>query len=214
MNCSNRAVRTRLTPGLIVLAILTGSAQAQPAKKVDFAHDIVPLLKARCAECHTNGKYKGSFSLDTRADVLKTKAVVPGKSADSELIKRITSTDPDVRMPPKGEPLSAKEVALLKAWIDQGFAWEEGFSFKVADLRRRRSSRAGPTLPPARDGRDHPIDRILDAYFAQHKVAPPDAARRRGLRPPRLPRPDRPAAGARGAGRLPEGHRRRQARSA
>src|SRR5206468_11673466 len=93
---------------LVALLLLTVPGRAQPAKKVDFAHDVAPLLKTRCAECHTNGKYKGSFSLDTRADVLRKKAVVPGKSADSELIKRITSTDKDVRMPSKGEPLTAK----------------------------------------------------------------------------------------------------------
>jgi hypothetical protein len=162
----------RSSLGLIVVIVLAAPSRAEPAKKVDFAHDIVPLLKARCAECHTNGKYKGSFSLDARADVLKKKAVVPGKSADSEIIKRVTSTDADLRMPQKGEPLSAKEVELLRAWIDQGFAWEEGFSFKaatyVAPLKPRR-----PTLPPARDGHDHPIDRILDAYFARQKVQPP-----------------------------------------
>src|SRR5437773_9277924 len=118
--------------GLLALAALAGPGRAEPATKIDFAHDVLPLLKARCAECHTNGKYKGSFSLDTRADVLKKQAVVPGKSGDSELIKRVTSADKDVRMPAKGEPLSAKEVALLRAWIDQGFAWEEGFSFKAA----------------------------------------------------------------------------------
>jgi hypothetical protein len=158
--------------GLLMLATLPGPVRAEPVKRVDFAHDIVPLLKARCAECHTNGKYKSSFSLDTRGDILKKKAVVPGKSADSEIIRRVTSTDKDVRMPPKGEPLSAKEVELLRAWIDQGFAWEEGFSFKVGDyvppLKPRR-----PTLPPARDGRDHPIDRILDDYLARHKVPRP-----------------------------------------
>jgi hypothetical protein len=167
MNCSIRAALC----GLTALTVLTGQAAAQPAK-IDFAHDIVPLLKARCAECHTNGKYKGSFSLDTRADVLRKKAVVIGKSVDSELIKRVTSTDKDKRMPAKGEPLTAKEIALLRAWIDQGFAWEDGFSFKVADyvppLRPRR-----PTLPPIREGRNHPIDRIIDAYFSQHKVAWP-----------------------------------------
>src|SRR5262249_14730132 len=95
-----------------------------------------------------------------------------GKSGDSELIKRVTSADKDVRMPAKGDPLSAKEIALLRAWIDQGFAWEEGFSFKVANyvppLKPRR-----PTLPLARNGRDHPIDRLVDAYFAAHKVQPP-----------------------------------------
>ncbi len=158
--------------GALALAILAGRGVAQPPQKIDFAHDIVPLLKARCAQCHTNGKYKGSFSLDTRADVLKKKAVIPGKSGASELVKRVTSTDKDVRMPSKGEPLSAREIALLRAWIDEGFAWEEGFSFKVADyvppLRPRR-----PVLPAARNGRDHPIDRIIDAYFAQHKIQPP-----------------------------------------
>jgi hypothetical protein len=172
MSCSMPAGLARLLLGLISLAFPTAVACAEPPKKVDFAHDILPLLKARCAECHTNGKYKGSLSLDTRADILKKKAVVPGKSAESELIKRVTSSDKDERMPQKGEPLSAKEVELLRAWIDQGFAWEEGFSFKaatyVAPLKPRRLA-----LPPGADRRGHPIDRILDAYFAQQKVPIP-----------------------------------------
>jgi hypothetical protein len=158
--------------GLFVLAAHANAGQAQPSRKVDFAHDIVPLLQARCGECHTGGKVKGSFSLDTREDVLKKKAVVPGKSAESELIRRVTSTDPEERMPAKGEPLTAKQVELLKAWIDQGFVWDEGFSFRagtyVVPLKPRR-----PALPPARDGRDHPIDRIVDAYSAKNKVQPP-----------------------------------------
>src|SRR5215470_3149198 len=110
---------------------LFADVASQVAAKIDFAHQIVPLLKARCAECHTAGKFKGSFSLDTREDVLKKKAVVPGKSGESELIRRVTSKDPDERMPAKGEPLTAKQVALLRAWIDQGFVWEEGFSFRA-----------------------------------------------------------------------------------
>lgn len=155
--------------GLVLAASL---ASAQPPKKVDFAHEIVPLLKARCAECHTGGKYKGSFSLDTREDVLKAKAVVPGKSEASELIKRVLSKDKDMRMPAKGEPLSAKEVDLLRAWIDQGFAWEEGFSFRagtyVARLKPRR-----PNMPKAIEGREHPIDRFIDAYYLTNKVERP-----------------------------------------
>src|SRR5947209_1965810 len=156
---------------LALLAPHPAPAQTSP-KRVDFAHDIVPLLKARCAECHTSGKYKGSLSLDTRADALKAKVVVPGKSAASEMIKRVTSTDKDVRMPPKGEPLTAKQIALLRAWIDEGFTWEEGFSFRggtyVVPLKPRR-----PSLPIARDGREHPIDRIVDASLGQNKVERP-----------------------------------------
>jgi hypothetical protein len=158
------------------LAFFSVSALPCPGQtelaRVDFAHDIVPLLKARCAECHTSGKYKGSFSLDTREEVLKKKAVVPGKSADSELIRRVTSTDPSERMPNKGDPLTAKQIDLLKRWIDQGFVWDEGFSFRsgtyVVPLKPRRLP-----LPSARDGHDHPIDRIMDAYFAKNKTKPP-----------------------------------------
>src|SRR5437762_9073372 len=101
---------------LLVLSIAP-ALDAQAPAKIDFAHDVLPILKARCAECHTNGKYKGSFSLDTREEILKKNAVVPGKSADSELFKRGTSKDADFRMPPKGNPLSAKEIGLVKACI-------------------------------------------------------------------------------------------------
>src|SRR5262249_5906266 len=95
----------------LLAALTLPVAHAQQTKpKVDFAHDIAPLLKARCGECHTNGTYKASVSMDTREDLLKSKVVVPGKSAASELIKRVTSADKEERMPPKGEPLSAKEI--------------------------------------------------------------------------------------------------------
>jgi hypothetical protein len=146
--------------------------QAEAPKPIDFAHDIVPLLKARCAECHTNGKHKGSLSLDTRQAILRAKVVVPGESSASELVKRITSRAADQRMPPKGERLSAREVALVRAWIDQGLPWQEGFTFAagsfVPPLKPRR-----PSLPPAHEGRDHPIDRILDAYYPRHQLTPP-----------------------------------------
>src|SRR5690242_10818108 len=141
---------------------------ADPPKPVDFAHDVVPILRANCAKCHTNGTYKGSVSFDTRPDLVK-KAAVPGKAASSEMIRRVTSNDPDERMPPKGPRLADRDVQTLRAWIDQGAAWEPGFSFKartyVAPLRPRR-----PEIPA---GNGHPIDRILAKYFADHTVTPP-----------------------------------------
>jgi hypothetical protein len=157
---------------LALLLTLAPDAVGQEKGKVDFSHDVLPVLKAKCAKCHTNGTYKGGVSMDTRAELLKSKVVVPGKSGESELIKRVTNPDPELRMPPKAEPLPAKEVAALKAWIDGGLEWEAGFSFKppsyVAPLRPRR-----PTLPAAVAGRDHPIDRIVDPYFAANKVPLP-----------------------------------------
>src|SRR5262249_37709244 len=157
---------------LLVVASLALAGPTPAADAVDFAHDILPLLKARCAECHTNGKYKGGVSFDTRAALLKSKAVVPGNSAPSEATARATAKDDAERMPPKGTPLTEKEVALLRAWIDQGVSWQEGFSFAkagyVAPLFPRR-----PELPPARDGHTNPIDRIVDAYSQQPRIPPP-----------------------------------------
>src|SRR5262245_55181376 len=121
-------------------------ARAQPPKKIDFIHDIVPIIKSRCAECHTNGKYKGSLSLDTRESVLKKKVIVPGKSGESKLFRKVSSKDAEERMPPKGEPLTARQLELIRTWIDEGMTWEPGFSFKVSDyiapLRPRR-----PAIP-------------------------------------------------------------------
>src|SRR5919204_2428403 len=92
----------------LTAALLTAPAPA--AEPVDFAHDVLPLLKARCSECHTNGKYKGGLNLDTRASALKSKAIVPGDGGKSELVARVSSKDPEFRMPPKGPPLTEKEV--------------------------------------------------------------------------------------------------------
>lgn len=166
----------RLNPLLVLIAVhwATALAAAQP-KPIDFAHDIVPILKARCAECHTNGTYKSSLSLDTREAILRKKAAVPGKSSESELFKRITSSDKEMRMPPKDPPLTAKEIDLVRTWIDQGLKWEDGFTFKktvyLAPLKPRRVE-----LPPIVKGRAHPIDRLVDAYFAKNKLAFPEPA--------------------------------------
>lgn len=147
-------------------------AATAPGAAPDFAHDVLPLLKTRCAECHTNGTYKGSFSLDTREAALESEAIVPGQGGASPLVERVTSTDPELRMPPKGPPLAAAEVATLRRWIDAGAPWQAGFSFKQAayeaPLRPRR-----PTLPAARPGWEHPIDRIVAQYFADKKLPPP-----------------------------------------
>jgi hypothetical protein len=157
----------------LAVAVGANSLSAQPPDKgTDFAHEVVPILKTKCAKCHTNGTYKGGISFDTREDLLKAKAAVPGKSGASELLKRVRSTDDEVRMPPpKAEPLTAKEVAVLAKWIDDGLPWEPGFTFKLVNYAAPLKPRK-VVLPPAQPGREHPIDRILGAYFAANKVAP------------------------------------------
>ncbi len=141
---------------------------------IDFSHQIVPILRAHCAECHTGEKKKGGFSMNTRESFIAGgedgKAVELGNSAKSKLIASVISTDPDAQMPPKGPRLSAEKIALLKAWIDAQLPWDSGFAFKrpayEPPLKPRR-----PELPLIVDGRENPVDRILDAYLAKNKLS-------------------------------------------
>jgi hypothetical protein len=162
--------------GLLVVTSSPVTAQqpVQKDDKTDFAHAVVPILKAKCAKCHTNGTYKGALSFDTREELLKSKVAVPGKSGESELIKRVTTKDKEQRMPPAGDPLTEKEIGVLRKWVDDGLPWEPGFTFKpatfVAPLKPRKV-----VLPAAKAGREHPIDRIVDAYFTANKVTAPQS---------------------------------------
>ncbi len=161
-------------------ALAVTLAVAQPAiaaaAKADFSHQIVPILREHCAECHAGDKKKGSFSMNDRASLLaggeSGKAVIPGNAAKSPLIDAVTTKDPDKQMPPKGARLAPEKVKLLREWIDAGLPWEEGFAFKKPayepPLKPRR-----PTLPPVVAGRSNPVDRILDADLARRKAATP-----------------------------------------
>ncbi|MCY2939679.1 MAG: PSD1 and planctomycete cytochrome C domain-containing protein [Planctomycetota bacterium] len=158
---------------IAAMAWIVNAGIAQKNEPVDFAHNVAPIIRLRCAECHTSGKYKGAFSMDTREDMLKSMAIKPGKSATSELIGRVVSDKPDHRMPPKGDRLTSKQVDLLKAWIDQGLPWEPGYSFKTSSYLPPLEPRK-VALPASIQGREHPIDRILDVYHARNKQKEPD----------------------------------------
>ena len=161
---------------LSILFLLSSALSARAA--VDFSHQIVPILREHCAECHAGDKKKGGFSFNDRAALLEGSengaVVVAGKAGMSRMIEVILSTDSDEQMPPKGKRVPADQIALLKEWIDSGIAWEEGFAFKKPAYEPPLKPRS-PTLPAAVDGRTHPIDRILDAHLAAKKQTRPAA---------------------------------------
>ena len=160
----------------LVGCFLTASLGAAP---VDFAHEVVPILRKHCGECHTGDKKKGSFSMNTRATLLEGgengAVLFPGQAAKGRLLESIVSEDPDERMPPKGARVSPAEVAVLRTWVEQGAVWTEGFAFKQPayepPLRPRR-----PVLPEAKSGRGHPIDRVLDGWLATKGAPTPPPA--------------------------------------
>jgi len=92
-------------------------------------------------------------------------AAKPGDGAGSLIYELISSKDPDERMPSKGDPLKSEEIALLKAWIDEGIAWPKGYNF--AEWRRAPLPPRKVTLP---EGHGNPIDRLLGGYYQKHKI--------------------------------------------
>ena len=141
-----------LTLFVFVLNLIadTKSAQDTPdnvgSQPIDFNRDIRSILSNRCYTCHgpDDAERQADLRLDTRdgaiADLGDYSAIVAGQPEASELIKRITSSDPDLVMPPagKGQPLSKKEVDLLTRWIKQGAEYAKHWSYELPTR---------PTLP-------------------------------------------------------------------
>lgn len=105
---------------------------------IDYSRQIRPILSNHCFKCHgpDEKERKGGLRLDLRDAALQPaasgdKAIVPGQPAASELIARITATDPTQIMPPPAtnKPLSAPEIELLKQWIQQGADYKLHWSY-------------------------------------------------------------------------------------
>src|SRR5690242_2815826 len=116
--------------GLCALAV--GLAVFPPSEKPAWAADAGAearsILTASCVKCHGPTKQKGGLRFDSRDGLLGkgdsgSPAVTPGKPTASEMIRRVTSTEAGVRMPPGGARLSAAQVAALRKWIEAGAAW-------------------------------------------------------------------------------------------
>ena len=127
---------SRFTVHISIACCLAASAAVDPSKlpppasaKIDFDRDIKPVLESTCWRCHGPERPKSHFRLDNRESALKGGDngvdIVPGNSAGSPLIHYVARLVPDMEMPPpgKGEPLKTEQIALLRAWIDQGAAW-------------------------------------------------------------------------------------------
>src|SRR5688572_11565410 len=99
--------------------------QAPP--KVEFARDVQPILQQRCIGCHGPTRQEKGFRLDRRRDALAggvRRMIIPGSSQSSRLYGRIIGSQFGTQMPPTG-PLTAREVEILTAWIDQGAEWPD-----------------------------------------------------------------------------------------
>jgi len=166
----------------LLFPVVIGIAAASAGPPVDFQREVLPIISEHCAQCHgvDEGERQSSLRLDERASAVTggdsgTPAIVPGRPEASELIRRITSADADVIMPPAShnKPLSTKQIETLQQWIKEGAKYESHWAFTAP----RKAE-----LPDA--GTEHVIDalvvsRLKDRDLALSPEAPPAALCRR-----------------------------------
>ncbi|MCS6776897.1 MAG: PSD1 and planctomycete cytochrome C domain-containing protein [Chloroherpetonaceae bacterium] len=166
---------------LMALARDPSMARQSPRTRVDFAQDILPIFRANCFSCHGDAQQQGGLRLDARSFLLRGgvsgPALFPGKSAKSLLLTRLTGQDGRPRMPLGFAPLSEKQIALIRRWIDQGASWSEGTT------PRKHWAYIPPVRPPIPRVRNaswvrNPIDAFILARLEKEGLQPsPEADR-------------------------------------
>ncbi len=141
---------------------------------ISYSRDIKPLLSNSCYTCHgpDEGTREADLRLDRR-DAVIGHAIVAGKPAESELLARIASDDPDLRMPPSesNRPrLTPEDVELIRTWITQGAKYDEHWSY-VPAMRK--------TVPDGQS--ESPIDYFIDKRLAEKNITPAKRADARVL---------------------------------
>ena len=165
-------------PSCLLLAslIVSAGSTTRGAPPVDFQRDVPPILAEHCLQCHgmDAGDRKSGLRLDQRESALKggessSVAIVPGHADQGELIKRITSADRDIVMPPAShnKPLSPKQIATLRQWITDGAKYESHWAFS-----------APHKIEVPAEIANHPVDAIVVARLKDRglKLSPPAAS--------------------------------------
>ncbi|HEX5024683.1 MAG TPA: DUF1553 domain-containing protein [Agriterribacter sp.] len=118
----------------VLVAALIATTSLMSHKKVDYNADVKPLFNKKCISCHGGVKRESGFSVLFRSEALAKAesgklAIVPGHPEKSEMIRRLTSKDPEERMPYKHDPLSLEEIDMLSQWIKEGAQWGDHWAY-------------------------------------------------------------------------------------
>lgn len=167
----------------IILAcspLVWADGPSDAVRKIDYRREVRSILSDKCFKCHgpDEKERKAGLRLDTAEGGLAAAesgaiAIIPGKSGESELLKRLVHADPELRMPPAatGKTLTPAEIETLKQWIDQGAQWQGHWAFQ---------SPIRPTEPVVQDASwpRNPIDRFIRAKLEKEGLKPsPEADR-------------------------------------
>ncbi len=154
--------------------------QSKPAAPPDFAREVLPILKAHCSSCHAAKSPMAGLVLTTPEGVLKGgvsgKAVVPGNSGKSLLVRRLLGLDDKPRMPMGFKPLPEAKIRLIRAWIDAGAKVKAGKP--PVHWAYAAPVRPEPPRVEHSDWVRNPIDRfVLDRLKREGMMPSPEASR-------------------------------------
>ncbi|MGZ8939349.1 MAG: PSD1 and planctomycete cytochrome C domain-containing protein [Limisphaerales bacterium] len=138
IRCGNMLLLMTLALAVALGGVQAAESSANPKQPVNFSRQIRPLLSENCFTCHgpDQEQRKAKLRLDTKEGAIASKdgvhIIKPGASAESELIKRLITSDEDEAMPPAkfGKKLTTAQIELLRTWIDQGANWETHWAFE------------------------------------------------------------------------------------
>lgn len=185
----------------LVLAILAGISAAAAwaadvdtsklpmaaTRPVDFAKHVQPIFAESCYGCHGPKRQEAGLRFDLKEDALKGSengpVIVAGKSAESRMIHAVAHIG-DLKMPKKGERLSAEQVGLLRAWIDQGAVWPESAVAKNDGRDHwafKAPARPSPPKPKSRSWVQTPVDAFIPARLETENLKPSPEAEKATL---------------------------------
>ena len=171
---------------ILTASLLSACAPfATSALAVDYEKDIKPIFENRCIDCHGPDKQKSELRVDKRAILLRggnsgAPSIVPGDAKKSHLLDLIRGTDPDEIMPPKGDPLTDAEIALIEKWIAEGAQWP-GQMDEVAELTTDHWAFQPVNRPETPGDAKNPVDGFLARTLAEAGIKANEAADARSL---------------------------------
>ena len=164
-------------------------AETAHAKKVDYQRDIQPIFGRACVSCHGPAMQMSAYRLDTKqpafAGGTTGRAVVPGNAAASSLYMRVAGIGELARMPFGGKPLDASEIALIRAWIDEGAEWPDTTAVSSTEVKTHWAfvPPKRPRVPKVKlkSWPRNPIDHFTLARLEQESLSPSPQADRATL---------------------------------
>lgn len=171
----------RILQSLLCVGALGGfcGGVAATATPPDYSREIRPILSEHCFVCHgpDEAAREGDLRLDLPGDVDRLAST---RTAPHEFVRRITSADPEERMPPEstGKPLSAREIEQLKNWIAAGAPYTDHWAFLPPVRPQLPEIELPEAALPDAEGAAHPIDRFILARLREEgRTYSPEADR-------------------------------------